>query len=119
MASTEQVMEVFNTGANRNVSNDKFDYEGFLSPAVLDRYAAYMHRNRSLPDGSVRDSDNWQLGIPLANYMKSLFRHFMDVWRYHRGLATEDDIENSLCAVLFNASGYLHEVLKQRNADRA
>lgn len=104
----------FDTGATRDASVEKLDFEGFLSPAVLQRYAEYMHKNRFREDGTVRDSDNWQLGIPIAEYLKSLWRHFFSVWY---GLRRNGDVrEDDLCAVLFNASGMLHEALKQREA---
>jgi hypothetical protein len=48
--------------------------------------------------------------------MKSLWRHFHDVWALHRNVYpfTEKDVmQAALCAVIFNASGYLHELLKQ------
>lgn len=110
-------MRTFKTGATRDNDNTKLDYEGFLSPLVLERYAQYMNIHRIQADGKLRDSDNWQKGIPLVAYIKSLFRHMLDVWRIHRGYETingneEVNIEDALCAVIFNASGYLHEYLK-------
>ena len=108
-------IRTFETGATRDTDAGKPDYEGFLSPLVLERYAEYMNRHRRQPDGSLRDSDNWQLGIPKHQYMKSLWRHFMDVWKIHRGCATREAlIEEALCALLFNTMGYLHETLKER-----
>jgi hypothetical protein len=104
----------FETGATRDIDHGKLDYEGFLSPAVIERYAQYMHKHRIQPDGNLRDSDNWQKGIPLSAYIKSCWRHFMDWWKYHRGDKSVD-IEEVLCAVMFNAMGYLHETLKERN----
>jgi hypothetical protein len=106
----------FETGATRDVDNGKLDYEGFLSPLVLERFARYMHAHRFQKDGKLRDSDNWQKGIPRESYMKSLCRHFMDAWRAHRGWmpATADALEDMFCAILFNASGYLHEHLAIR-----
>ncbi len=101
---------VFETGAMRDVDEAKFDYEGFLSPVVLERFAEYMHANRRMADGSFRTSDNWQKGIPLDAYMKSMWRHFMDLWTAHRG--GRADKEEALCALLFNVQGYLHETLK-------
>ena len=77
-------MREFDTGATRDNDTDKPDYEGFLSPLVLEAYAQYMHKNRVQADGATRDSDNWQKGIPRDQYMKSAFRHFMDLWRAHR-----------------------------------
>ena len=109
MASNYE-LRTFATGATRDTAQGKLDYEGFLNPLVLRRYAEFMHKNRVQPDGSYRDSDNWQLGIPKEAYMKSLFRHFMDVWLIHRG-GTEMNQE-ALCAIMFNAMGYLLEVLK-------
>ena len=81
----------------------------------MERYAQYMGKNRVQADGSVRDSDNWQKGIPLAAYMKSLWRHFHDAWLAHRsGRHGTSWMEECLCAIIFNAMGYLHEILKDR-----
>lgn len=102
----------FETGATRDTDQDKLDFEAFLSPAVLQRYAEYMHEKRRMPDGSLRDGDNWQKGIPLDAYMKSMWRHFFNVWAAHRGLAGWVD-EEDLCGLLFNVMGYLHELLKE------
>lgn len=102
-------MRTFDTGATRDTDADKFDYEGFLSPGVLRRFAEYMHKNRIQVDGSLRDSDNWQKGIPQDAYMKSAWRHFMEWWAAHRNGFTD---EEALCALLFNVMGYLHEALK-------
>jgi hypothetical protein len=106
----------FSTGATRNADANKLDFEGFLSPLVLRRYAEYMHQHRKLPDGSLRASDNWQQGIPADVYMKSAWRHFFDLWSEHRGIPTPDGIENDACALLFNVSGFLHEYLKSKAA---
>jgi hypothetical protein len=120
---TEASVRQFGTGATRDLDANKLDFEGFLSPLVLERYAEHMHKARKMPDGSMRESDNWQLGIPVVAYMKSLFRHFFSVWKLHRGLPVTEvvrgetivkDLETELCAVLFNASGMLHEVLKAK-----
>lgn len=107
-------MRKFSTGATRDSEVDKFDYEGFLSPLVLEAYAAYMHHHRKQADGSLRDSDNWQKGIPLPAYMKSGLRHVMDWWKLHRGYSARENIIFAICGVLFNAQGYLHEYLKER-----
>ncbi len=107
-------MREFETGATRNLDADKLDYEGFLSPLVLERYAQYMHSHRQQADGVLRDSDNWQKGIPLQAYMKSGYRHFFDWWKIHRGLPVAETVEEALCGLLFNVMGYLHEVLKRK-----
>lgn len=107
-------MREFGTGATRNSDTGKYDYEGFLSPLVLERFAEYMTKHRVQADGQTRASDNWQKGIPLDAYIKSGYRHFLDWWRQHRGLKGDDTLEESICALMFNAQGYLHETLKQR-----
>lgn len=110
----------FASGATRDTDNGKLDFEGFLSPLVVRRYGEYMHGHRKLPDGSLRDSDNWQRGIPRPVYVKSLWRHFWDVWALHRqgGRRAMRLIEVALCAVIFNASGYLHTLLADRRYGR-
>jgi hypothetical protein len=112
-------MRDFGTGATRDGEDGKYDYEGFLSPLVLECFAAYMHKHRVQADGSLRASDNWQKGIPLDVYMKSGFRHFMDWWALHRERPAIDISdghmifpEEALCALLFNVMGYLHEIIK-------
>lgn len=114
-------MRVFNTGATRDAAGDKPEYAGFLSPRVLHAYGKYMHRHRYQADGSLRASDNWQKGIPMDVYEQSMWRHFFDVWSLHRGLpayASTPDMEEALCALLFNVMGYLHEFIKERDDDK-
>lgn len=109
-----EFMREFETGATRDTDQGKLDYEGFLSPLVIERYARYMHKNRYKSNGNVRDGDNWQHGIPKDVYMKSLWRHFMDVWKNHRNIESQSDMEEALCGVLFNAMGYMFEILKDK-----
>jgi len=121
----ETPLRTFDSGATRDSDDAKFDYEGFLSPIALKRYARYMHKHRIQADGKLRASDNWQGGIPLDAYMKSMFRHFMDLWCVHRGYSAIDGADNhfvnrdeALCAILFNAFGYLHELIRPPKAGR-
>jgi hypothetical protein len=117
MEAQAVLARTFETGATRDVDTDKPDYEGFLSPLVLEAYGEYMHQHRKMKDGSLRASDNWQLGIPMTEFMKSGWRHFFDWWKLHRGLPARDTMVRTLCAILFNTMGYLHEYLKkQQNA---
>ena len=108
-------VRVFDTGASRDTDEGKLDFHGFLSHDVLVSYAKYMHDNRLLPNGELRDSDNWKKGIPKKQYIKSMFRHFMDVWANSDNEdATLDEKEVCLNALLFNVMGLLHEELKSR-----
>lgn len=106
----------FDTGATRNRDEDQLDYHGFLSPLARKRYAKYMHEHRRQADGSLRASDNWQKGIPTESYCSSLVRHVTDAELHQDGFPEEarDDLETALCAVIFNAQGWLFELLKER-----
>lgn len=119
-------VRTFETGANRDTDEGKFDFEGFLSTLSLSRFAEYMHKNRRLRDGSLRDADNWQKGIPRNVYTKSLWRHFFDAWRIWRkaiklgrsgvtSAVLDGELEEALCGVLFNAMGLLHSLLEDRD----
>jgi hypothetical protein len=121
-AIAEPVMRKFATGATRNLDTNKLDYDGFFCPLVMKRFSEYMHSHRQQADGTLRDADNWQNGIPFNVYIKSMFRHFMDLRLIHKGakaISPEDQheitAEEALCAILFNAQGYLHELLKQNS----
>ena len=54
--------------------------------------------------------------MPLSVYMKSAWRHFWTWWWLHRMMIAGNYpnpllLEDALCGVIFNASGYLHEQL--------
>jgi hypothetical protein len=114
-------MRKFKSGGVRDDDNSKMDFEGFLSPIVLQAYGEYMHRHRHLVDGSLRDSDNWQKGFGDKHRdvcIKSLLRHVHDMWMEHRGYKSREDMDSALCGILFNAMAYYHDVLKQKTAHR-
>jgi hypothetical protein len=108
-----KAVRTFETGATRDTDEGKLDFEGYLSPVVLLRYAEYMRNHQATADGQVRPGDNWQKGMPPEAYMKSMLRHLMDVWLMHRGYPSDTgaSIEDALCAVMFNAMGYLFQVM--------
>ena len=119
--ATSATMRTFGTGATRSNDAGKIDPEGFLSPLVIERYCQYLNKHRVQADGKLRDSDNWQRGMGKSTYMKSAWRHFLDMWKMHRTPVlqavigkTNEDFEDSMCAVLFNVMGYLHEHLKEQ-----
>ena len=107
----------FESGATRSSAQGRIDPEGFLSPLSLERYCQYLLKHQVQADGEIRESDNWQKGMPLSDYIKGMFRHFLHFWTRHRGWEPMDDkagtdIQEDLCAIIFNAQGYLHELLK-------
>lgn len=111
-------MREFSTGATRDTDEGKLDYEGFLSPVALERFACYMHQHQKQADGRMRASDNWQKGIPMDAYMKSLWRHFMEVWMLHRGHNPGTTLDYALCAMMFNVQGMLHEVMSGQSTEK-
>ena len=112
---TKKKIRKFKSGATRDTDLGKLDFEGFLSPLVLQRFGEYMDKHRTQSDGSRRGSDNWQLGIDKDAYIKSAWRHFHDWWMEHRGYKSRDGVEDALCAIMFNSMGYLLEILKEKN----
>jgi hypothetical protein len=109
------LVRTFSTGATRDTDEGKLDFEGFLSPLVLEEFAHYMQGKRKMADGSLRDSDNWQRGMGRSVYMKSMFRHFFAVWASYRDPEhTCDDAVEEMLALFFNVQGMLHEILKAK-----
>lgn len=110
----------FETGATRDLDDGKLDYEGFLSVDVIIAFGEYMHEHRHMKDGSLRASDNWQKGMPLESYIKSGFRHFVDLFYMHRHNCdeyTRPDGETvtkaeALGGLLFFVQGYWHETIR-------
>lgn len=111
-------LRTFGTGATRDTAQDKLDFEASLSPMVLLRYVQYMDKNKQQSDGSMREGDNWQKGIPKDQYIKSLARHMMDLRLLHRNVygGTSTDVEEILCALIFNSMGYLFEVMMEKSS---
>jgi hypothetical protein len=114
-------IRTFDTGATRDTDAGKLDFEGVLSPYAIEAFAEYMNKHRVQSDGTIRASDNWQKGIPIESFMKSLWRHFFSMWKVHRGGVVIDerdghevDMIESACGVMFNAMGYIHENMKKR-----
>jgi hypothetical protein len=55
--------------------------------------------------------------MPQAVYMKSMFRHFMDVWMHHRSYGAQlvdENLDVCLCALMFNVQGMLHEITREK-----
>jgi hypothetical protein len=109
-------IRTFSTGATRDSVAGKLRYEGYFSPLVLKARAEYMRTHQVQADGELREPDNWQRGIPKAALMDSAFRHFMDWWLAHRGHAQRSEVQEAICALMFNAEAYLHAVLTEPTA---
>jgi len=109
-AAYHEAFRTFDSGATRDLDDDKINPEAALSPLVIERYCEYMREMRLMADGSKRSCDNWQKGIPKESFAESLWRHVLAFWKGHRGWTKL--AESTLCAIIFNASGYLHRMLE-------
>lgn len=103
-------MLAFDTGATRNRKENELRYDGFLSPLALQMFARYMHKNRKTADGTIREPDNWQKGMPNESYLDSLLRHVMDIWLIYRGYpeAARESKFEALSGAFFNIQGLMH-----------
>ena len=114
-------IRTFESGATRDTNKDKLDYEGFLSPLVLREFAKYMNKHRKQANDKLRDSDNWQKGFGDKHHdvcMKSMWRHFMDLWLFHRGHKGRETIDDALAGILFNVMAYWFKILKDREENK-
>lgn len=123
MSDPNHEIRKFGTGATRDTDKGKLDYEGFFSPLVLKAYAEYLNKHRTLPNGDLRDSDNWQGMFGDKHFdvcMKSLLRHVMDLWLMHDGFKPRMEkgqyasVDDALGGIIFNAMAYWFKLLKDR-----
>jgi len=108
----------FRTGATRDNEKQKIDPEGFINPLVIQAYCEYMHKHRIQAGNQLRDSDNWQKLFDDDHYavcMKSLWRHFLDLWLFHRGFKGRETKEDALAGIMFNAMAYWYKLLINKN----
>lgn len=112
-------IRTFSSGATRDTTEGKLNYVKAISPIVLQQYVDYIGKHRVQPDGNLRDWDNWKQGMSKQVYFESLGRHFEAVWLIHDGFPAFDNhgpvtLEDSLCGIMFNAMGYLYEILREK-----
>ena len=112
-------MAHFDSGATRTAEPLE-DYEGFLSPLVIEEFGKYMAVHRVQANGETRLSDNWQRGMTKARYMRSMWRHFLQVWKLWRKERLGDGkaMLGALSALMFNVHGMMLEVLISTGAER-
>lgn len=102
----------FDTGAVRDVDNDKERYVERFSFTAWRRFAQYMKKQEV-----KYPPDNWRKGIPEKEYEQSLMRHLQKYFmnKYENG-SLEPDIDH-LAAAYFNLQGLMHEQTKTPPAD--
>jgi len=103
---------VFDTGANRDIEDEKEDYIESISWLTLRRYALYMGKM-----SKKYGKGNWIKGIPMDSYERSLIRHIQKYIsnKYYK-TKIEPDVDH-LSAALFNLQGLIHEEEKKENKD--
>ncbi len=112
-------IRTFETGASRDTNEGKIEYARHLSPEAIKAFCEYMHKHRKLPDGTLRDPDNWKKGFPKQSLVDSMFRHQMEIWLLHEKRKTKkltdkenQDLKDALHGVWFNCMVYIHQELK-------
>lgn len=111
-------LRTFDSGATRDTAENKLEPWGFTSALAEQRFCEYMHAHRTQSDGSLRDSDNWKRGFGEDVLMHSLSRHILDlrlIWEGHPERARTGDKQETLCAIIFNATALLREDLHGRS----
>ena len=115
----EKLYRTASSGATRDLNNEKYVYDQFQHPLVVKVFAEYMHKKRSMPDGSKRNGGNWWKGFPRAWLLESMGRHYMDVWLHLSGHSIEADepLPTALCGLFFNVQALMLEVILDRNVE--
>ena len=113
----------FDTGAIRDNDDSKINYQGALSPLVLEAYGAYIQKHSLLPDGTRRNNKNWQnlFGTHEEHRqvcIESAWRHFIDLLMEHDGYDSRDGLDEAIGGLLFNIQAYWFSVLKERKGGR-
>ena len=86
---------VFETGAQRDRSTDK-PRPGLISPIFLWRLGNHLGK------GALKyNYRNWEIGIPLSEYIESAFRHLIAIME-----SKTDEDHESACA--FNIMAFMH-----------
>lgn len=112
----------FDTGAIRDNDENKINYQGALSPLVLEAYGAYIQKHSLLPDGTRRNNKNWQnlFGTHEEHRqvcIESAWRHFIDLLMEHDGYNSRDGLDEAIGGLMFNIQAYWFSVLKERKGE--
>jgi len=112
----------FDTGAIRDNDDSKINYQGALSPLVLEAYGAYIQKHSLLPDGTRRNNKNWQnlFGTHEEHRqvcIESAWRHFIDLLMEHDGYDSRDGLDEAIGGLMFNIQAYWFSVLKERRGE--
>lgn len=113
------VLRMSESGAIRNSDIGKINYQGALSPLILEAYGKYIEKHSLLPDGTRRNNKNWQKLFGTVEEHKevcieSAWRHFIDVLMEHDGYESRDGLDEALGGLMFNIQGYWFAELKER-----
>lgn len=113
------VLRISESGAIRNSDIGKINYQGALSPLILEAYGKYIEKHSLLPDGTRRNNKNWQnlFGTPEEHRqvcIESAWRHFIDLLMEHDGYESRDGIDEALGGLMFNIQAYWFSFLIER-----
>ena len=113
------VLRMSESGAIRNSDIGKINYQGALSPLILEAYGKYIEKHSNLPDGTKRNNKNWQnlFGTPEEHRqvcIESAWRHFIDLLKEHDGYNSQDGIDEALGGLMFNIQAYWFSLLSDK-----
>lgn len=78
-------MRTFNKEAKRDGVQGKFHPYGFSHPLCDFSFYKYMDGHRHMPDGSLRNPDNWWGGWDTKVSLDCMARHVLDLELLHSG----------------------------------
>lgn len=90
-------------GMKRENKRSKKNFLDYFDPYVLERYGSHM-----LQGAERHGSANWKKGgYPKREYLASLERHFLALWKELEGEPPTD--EDHAAAIMFNIVGFMYE----------
>lgn len=94
----------FESGAIRDLEDNKFDFIETVSWTAFDRFAGYMTGKKK-----KYGAGNFKKGIDIESYERSLMRHISKYMRNKYENGNDEKNEDHLSAIIFNVFGIIHE----------
>ena len=131
------ILRLFDGNSRRDGLQGKLHPYGFSHPLCDHVFNKYMDTHRLMPNGELREPDNWWGGWDTKTSIDSMARHMEDLKCLHAGYRVfkervdngeithvlrqsdtpqrhwrEVNEEETCCAIRFNSATYLLEIIK-------
>jgi hypothetical protein len=83
--TTKPQIRKWDNGALRDSGDGKYDFFGFRHPLLEQSFGHYMNDHRKMPDGTIRDANNWWKGWGREISLQSMIRHVEDLTAIQAG----------------------------------